>query len=90
MTMRRALTAAVLFGALGCAPETVLSQTEGELEVSPTLLDLGTVAVGETIEFPFQVDHLRGGILDLRNVTVSNIEGEYFEYMGSELSLIHI
>jgi hypothetical protein len=84
MIMRRALTAAVLFGALGCAPETVLSQTEGELEVSPTLLDLGTVAVGETIEFPFQVDHLRGGIIDLRNVTVSNIEGEYFDYLGTE------
>jgi len=80
------MTRLVLIGSLGlalaCNQETTLTQTEAEIEVSPQLMDLGDVPVGDVVEFPLQVDHLRGAAVDIRSVTVTNIEGDFFSFDG--------
>jgi hypothetical protein len=79
----RWIWSSVTFGLLlACNQETVLTQTDAELEVSPQLYDLGTLPVGDVVGFNLQVDHIKGGNIDIRNVTVTNIEGEYFSFGG--------
>jgi hypothetical protein len=67
---------------VACQDDYSLSQAEGEMEVSPALLDLGSVALGSDLAFDFQADHLGGSEVAIRNVVVTNIQGEQFHYDG--------
>ena len=70
--------------ALGCEPEYGVVQSDSELEISPSLTDLGTVPVGDTELFDLQLDHVNGAVeIKIRNVSVTNIEGEFFVYDGT-------
>ncbi len=73
---------------VGCKSETSLEQRDARLEVNPALLDLGTVVVGDAVDGVFEVDHLDGGAIEIRNVTVQNVEGAFFTYEGDELLVL--
>ncbi len=66
---------------LACGPDVGVSTIRGELVVSPDLLDVGIVAVEETLEFNLQLDHLEGPEVDIRNVTVQWLDGGGFEVL---------
>ena len=70
--------------AFGCQNDISLSTAEGELEISPALLDLGAVALGSEMAFNFQADHLGGSNVAIRNVVVTNIQGSQFIYGGAD------
>ncbi len=65
-----------------CNNETNLTATDAELEVSPHLTDLGTLAVGSDVAFDIQIDHTKGGSIEITNIVVQNVEGEFFSYDG--------
>jgi hypothetical protein len=63
------------------------TESEGRIEVSPVLRDLGPVPVGSTYAFDLQVDHLGGAAVELRNVVVNNTDAGLFAYVGEETSV---
>jgi hypothetical protein len=65
-----------------CQQELNLVESASELEVSPHLTDLGTLAVGSSVAFDVQIDHINGGDIEIKNVVVQNIEGDFFSYDG--------
>ena len=71
-----------------CQQELNLIESESELEVSPHLTDLGTLAVGSAITFDIQVDHIKGGDIGIKNVSVANVEGDFFSYDGETAQVL--
>jgi hypothetical protein len=67
---------------LACGNENELGIIDAELEISPSLTDLGTIPVGEIISFVVQLDHAKGGEISIKNVSVTNIEGDFFSFSG--------
>jgi hypothetical protein len=67
----------IIFGLWGCS-EVELSQVGKQLDVSPALSDVGTVAVGDTLEFFLQLDSIMGGNISVNYVEVLNVEGDFF------------
>lgn len=67
--------------AVACSSTDVnFSESEGRIEVSPVLQDLGSVPVGSVHTFELQVDHLGGAAVGLRNVVVNNTDAGLFAY----------
>ena len=71
-----------------CKSEQGLRQTPSRLEVSPSILDAGDVAVGSTAELMVQIDHLEGLSIEIRRATLTHWEGEEFEIELPDGSLL--
>jgi hypothetical protein len=73
----------VVAAVAGCGGTDVsLSDADGAIRVSPMLVDLDAVPVGELVEFELNLDSIEGGDVEVRRVDVVNIEGQFFA--GSE------
>ena len=79
MRLWTALTLAVL---AACGNETKLGAIDAEIEASPRLSDFGDVPVGATKTLTVQIDHLQGLDVDVTNVALTNIDGDFFHYDG--------
>ncbi|HHO53143.1 MAG TPA: choice-of-anchor D domain-containing protein [Deltaproteobacteria bacterium] len=84
----RSCVATILLIAGGCSTETTLSQRQARLEINPELLDVGTVALGDSVVGELEVDHLEGGELEIRNVTISTADATLFAYEGEDNVLL--
>ena len=63
---------------LGCGSDVSLSDSDGELAVSPALADVGTVQVGQVFEFEIALESIEGGDVNVQNVDVLNSVGQFF------------
>lgn len=68
----------------GCKGDQGLSAIQAELECLPQLTDIGAVPVGEAVTFEIQCDHLRGGPISIKNISVTNVEGTFFALDGDK------
>ncbi len=71
-----------------CGNDNRISEIDPVLAASPQLLDFQNVAVGSSAELAFQLDHTDGGATDVRNITVTNIDGTFFTFGGEKTFLM--
>ncbi len=80
--MHRFLPLLTVLALPACGNETKLGTIDAEVEISPQLLDFQDIAVGSSAELAFQLDHIAGVDIDIRNVAITNIDGSFFTYEG--------
>jgi hypothetical protein len=67
---------------VACNPDVGLSERLGTLQL-PALTDVGDVTVGETHEFTINFANGNNGLeFDIQDITINNIEGDYFSFPG--------
>ncbi len=59
-----------------------ITQIPSQILVTPAIVDLDEVAVGDVVEFTIQIDHIAGQAVQVRAVDVFNIEGDAFSFVG--------
>jgi hypothetical protein len=62
----------------GCGPDVTVSVLSAELSVTPTLVDLETVAVGTEQYAQVRLDSIGSGDVEVLGVEILNISGDYF------------
>ncbi len=62
--------------------EQVLGDVPEKIEVSPILTDYQQAPVGGRATALVQIDHLEGAEVEIKNITIANIEGNSFYYEG--------
>lgn len=90
MSAIRIATGITLCAALatGCSNDTALNQTDARIELSPRVLDFDTLALGEAVTAELQVDHLDGGPVSIRNITVTSVDGDFFTFEGERTQVV--
>ena len=63
---------------LACSPDNYIAPVQKELAVSPSLLEVEGVNVGDSKEFTLQLDNLAGGEISIRNVNLLPVDGDGF------------
>ncbi len=87
MTRSSWLTMLMLVAA-GCGGTDVsFKEAQGTIEVSPGLSDLGTLVIGDTVDFEIQVDNVEGADVNVLRVDVSNLDGDFFEVIQGEATV---
>jgi len=65
-----------------CNGDTTFNQVAKKMEVTPTLTDLGDVVVGQPTDFELQLVQTQGDDISVDAITVTNVDGDFFEYTG--------
>ncbi len=77
------MTALVLLSLLACrSPDIGVYQIQKRLAVTAALVDVGDVPVGATHDFTLQLDSVAGGDIEVRNVSVLDVQGSFFVWDG--------
>lgn len=63
---------------LGCESQTSVIKSAKELSVTPDFVDLGTVAVGDTVTQDIKLTHLKGDSIQVVDIHLQNIDGSEF------------
>ena len=63
---------------LACQSQTSVMKSAKELSVSPSFLDMGTAAVGETLTETIKLTHLKGDAIQVVDIHLQNLDGEAF------------
>jgi MYXO-CTERM domain-containing protein len=83
---RRAAGAVVTASALlGCQGDYALQKEARSVVVSPGLVDLGDVAIGDTVEFEILITATGGSDTEIVSVSVLDVDGKGFERADSAL-----
>ena len=75
--------AAVALLVAGCGQDQALTKVEPEVELGPELVDLGAVAVGQTVLFELELAHIKGGDVELHEVSVDDDGAGWFSFGGA-------
>jgi hypothetical protein len=67
---------------VGCGQDTTFNQVEKKMEVTPDLTDLGDVIVGDTAPFTVELVSTQGDDITVSAITVQNVDGTFFSYVG--------
>jgi hypothetical protein len=70
--------AALMIG--GCASDYKIEEEVRNFVLTPTLSDLGAVAIGETVNFAVEATSTGGGDISIVAIEVVNVEGEYMVF----------
>ena len=65
-----------------CGSDVTVSEIRKEMEITPALVDMGVVALGETATFEVSLHALSGGDVKIHAIDVMNIDGDYFSWSG--------
>jgi hypothetical protein len=72
------MTALALLLLSACGRDVAIAKVQPTLEVQPSVLDFGPVAVGQSATASFTLIHSLGADVEIRDVTVRNIDGDCF------------
>ncbi len=76
-----ALSILAALASTGCKQDINVTSVDAEIAIAPTLTDLGTIPVGETVEFNLQVDYQKGAQpVKIQNISVNNINDDGAQY----------
>jgi Putative metal-binding motif/Abnormal spindle-like microcephaly-assoc'd, ASPM-SPD-2-Hydin len=75
---------------LACQGDTSLTKVPKELTVSPSLVDFGTIAVGDTVTEELTLTHVAGTEIQVVDLSILDIAGSWFSADESSLPTIDI
>lgn len=75
----------------GCGSDIGLGVVDARVTFSPPLIDCGDTPVGTVCEEKFELAHDQGAEVTITNITLNNIDGEFFslvDYSGEDIKLV--
>ena len=83
-----ALVAGLGMFSTACGSDVSVAAARSSLVVSPSMVDLGNVTVGESVTIDLQLDLSGAGTIQFVGVEVHNVAGTFFSAEASDLSSI--
>lgn len=74
----------------GCNSQTTVIKTKKVLTVSPSLVDVGTLVVGDTATATIDLTHVEGGEIKVVTVSMLNVAGDWFSTDETNLPTVAI
>jgi hypothetical protein len=72
----------------GCQTQTTVIKQKKILTVSPDLIDVGTLTVGDTTTAEIKLTHVQGGEIRVVNLAMLNVAGAWFTVDDTELPTV--